>query len=76
VDVQRLDVLAEALPETELALANITHQALCSLAPHLRCKRLVSSGYLPTEPEECPPFRHLKRITRDGWAADLHAVAE
>jgi ribosomal protein L11 methyltransferase len=76
VDVRRLDVLGEELPETDLALANITQQALRGLAPRLRCKRLVSSGYLPTDAEECPPFRHLRRISRDGWAADLHAAAE
>lgn len=74
VDVRRLDVLAEELPETGLALANITRQALLSLAPRLRCKRLVSSGYLPTDPVECPPLTHVRRITRDGWAADLHVA--
>jgi ribosomal protein L11 methyltransferase len=76
VDVRRLDVLASELPQADLALANIDQKALRGLAPRLRCKRLVSSGYLPTDPEECPPFRHLRRITRDGWAADVHAVAE
>jgi ribosomal protein L11 methyltransferase len=72
VDARRMDVLAERLPEADLALANITHQALAELAPRLRCRRLVSSGYLPTDPWECPPLRHVRRITRDGWAADLH----
>jgi ribosomal protein L11 methyltransferase len=72
VDARRVDVLNDELPEAQLALANITHEALEDLAPRLRCKRLVSSGYLPTDRSECPPFRHVRRITRDGWAADIH----
>jgi ribosomal protein L11 methyltransferase len=76
VDARRADALVET-PAAELALANITRPALEGLAPRLRCTRLVSSGYLPTDPHEVPAFRHLRRITRDGWAADLYeAVAE
>jgi ribosomal protein L11 methyltransferase len=74
VDTRRLDVFAEDLPETGLALANITRAALGGLAPRLRSRRLVSSGYLPTDPAECAPLRHLRRVTRDGWAADLYDV--
>lgn len=74
VDVRRVDVLEDDLPASNVAIANITHQALAALAPRLRCELLVSSGYLPTDPTECPPFRHVRRITRDGWAADLHAA--
>lgn len=74
VDTRRLDVFAEDLPETGLALANITRAALGRLAPRLRSRRLVSSGYLPTDPAECAPLRHLRRVTRDGWAADLYDV--
>jgi ribosomal protein L11 methyltransferase len=74
VDTRRLDVFAEDLPETGLALANITRAALGTLAPRLRSRRLVSSGYLPTDPAECAPLRHLRRVTRDGWAADLYDV--
>jgi len=72
VDARQADILEDDLPETEVAIANITHQALSALAPRVRCKILISSGYLPTDPSECPPFRHVRRITRDGWAADLH----
>jgi ribosomal protein L11 methyltransferase len=72
VDARRADVLAGEAPEVELALANITREALEALAPHLRCKRLVSSGYLPTDRSELAHFRHVRRTTRDGWAADLY----
>src|SRR6266540_1851807 len=72
VDARRVDILAKEAPAAELALANITRPALEALAPRLRCKRLVSSGYLPTDPRELPAFRLVRRNTRDGWAADLY----
>jgi ribosomal protein L11 methyltransferase len=77
IDARRADALVEATPAAELVLANITRPALEGLAPRLRCRRLVSSGYLPTDAHELPAFRHLRRITRDGWAADVYeAIAE
>ncbi len=75
VDARQVDVLAGDLPETDLAVANITRGALAELAPRLRSRRLVSSGYLPTDPAECPPLRHVRRVTRNGWAADLYDVS-
>ncbi len=71
-----LDVLTDELPRAEIALANITRPALEILAPRLHARRLVSSGYLPTDPIELHPFRHVKRLTDSGWAADLYEGAE
>jgi ribosomal protein L11 methyltransferase len=75
IDARRANILRDELPETELAVANITHMALHALGPRLRSKRLVSSGYLPTDPAECGSFRHVRRLARDGWAADLYEAA-
>lgn len=72
VEARRVDVQAEELPPAEVALANITRPALEVLSPRLKCRQLVSSGYLPTDPTELPPFFHVRRITRGGWAADLY----
>jgi len=76
VDARRLDVLVEDVAPADIALANITRPALEQLAPRLRCKQLVSSGYLPTDPTPLPPLRHLRRIERNGWAADVYQAAE
>ena len=76
VDAQIADILTGALPATELGVANITHGVLQAVAPRLQCRRLISSGYLPTDSVECPPLRHLRRITRDGWAADVYEVPQ
>jgi len=70
VDARRSNVLDEDPPAAEVALANITRASVEALAPRLRSGTLVTSGYLPTDNASLPGFRHLRRITRDGWAAD------
>jgi ribosomal protein L11 methyltransferase len=76
VETLHADVFVDETPPAELMLANITRQALEQLAPRLRCARLISSGYLPTDADELAPFRHVRRVTRDGWAADLYEAAQ
>ncbi len=75
VETRHTDVLAGEVPATKLAVANITHAVVSELAPRLRSRRLVSSGYLPTDSPARPPLRHVRRLTRDGWAADLYDVS-
>jgi len=70
VDARRSNVLDGEAPAAEVALANITRDSVEALAPRLRSGTLVTSGYLPTDNAPLPGFRHLRRITRDGWAAD------
>ena len=76
VETTLADVLTQDLPSTDVALANITRPTLESLSPRLRSRRLVSSGYLPTEETTLAGFRHVRRLTRDSWAADLYEAAE
>jgi ribosomal protein L11 methyltransferase len=70
-----VDVLNVDLPQTEIALANITRPTLEALAPRLRARTVIGSGYLPTDASELDGFRHVRRITRDSWAADLYEAA-
>jgi len=76
IETRHADLLVEELPPAELVLANITRQVLDELAPRLRCGRLISSGYLPTDRVELPSFHHVRRVTQDGWAADLYEAAQ
>ena len=46
-----------------------------ALAPRLRSRSLVTSGYLPTDDAALPGFRHLRRITHGGWAADQYEAS-
>jgi ribosomal protein L11 methyltransferase len=70
------DVVAAELPQTDVALANITRPTLERVARHVRSRLLVGSGYLPTDPTELETYRHVRRLTRDSWAADLYEAAE
>ena len=69
---QRVDVLVDELPSADIAVANITWPVLATVVTRLRCRWLVSSGYLASEASSLPPFQHVRRVARDGWAADLH----
>lgn len=73
VRAERRDALADELPRTDLAIANVTRGVVEAVAPRLRSLRLIASGYLMTEQERLPEYRHLRRMTEDGWAADLFA---
>ena len=72
VEVRQLDALVDDVPAADLVVTNITRAAVEQLAPRMRARRLVTSGYLPTDEVTLPGFRHLRRITRGGWAADLY----
>jgi ribosomal protein L11 methyltransferase len=72
IDTRQLDALASELPAAELAIANITRQSVEQLATMLQSQRLVSSGYLPTDAVPLTGFRHIRRLTRSGWAVDLY----
>jgi ribosomal protein L11 methyltransferase len=74
IEVRQSNLLVEDLPVADVALANITRDAVVALSPRLRSRRLVSSGFLPTDGPALSRLRHVRRITRDGWAADLHEV--
>jgi ribosomal protein L11 methyltransferase len=76
IDVSVTDVLSTDLPATEIALANITRPTLEAVASRVRSRLLVGSGYLPSEPSDLGGYRHVRRIARDSWAADLYEVAE
>jgi ribosomal protein L11 methyltransferase len=76
LEVDAGDVLDAELPQTDIALANITRPTLETVAPRLRSRLLIGSGYLPSDASDLPGFRHVRRSTRDSWAADLYEAAE
>lgn len=72
VDVFVGDALRVELPRVDLAVANIARPTVEALAPRLRCRVLVASGYLESDPVALPGFRHRERRVLDGWPADLY----
>jgi len=69
--VQRSDAQADDLPDANVAIVNVTRAVVEASAGQLRWPRLVSSGYLVSEPAVLDGYRHVERTAEDGWAADL-----
>ena len=65
------DALAADLPATEVALVNISLDAVGQILPSLAARTVVTSGYLERDRPETDGFRHERRVAADGWAADL-----
>jgi ribosomal protein L11 methyltransferase len=76
VEASVADARAFELPAADVAVANITRPTLEALAPQLRSRIVIASGYLPTEATDLPRHRHVRRVTRDSWAADVYDAAE
>jgi ribosomal protein L11 methyltransferase len=76
VDVSLVDALAAGLPVADVVVANIARETVEALAPRLRFRLFVASGYLETDPPGLAGYRHLRRRAADGWAADLYAPDE
>jgi ribosomal protein L11 methyltransferase len=71
VAVRLLDVLAEPLPPSELAAANIALAEIENLAERIPASRLITSGYLSSERPDARGWQHVGRSELDGWAADV-----
>jgi ribosomal protein L11 methyltransferase len=69
LEARLADALAGPLPETDVAVANITGEALPWLP--FRSTLVVTSGYPAGEEIGLPAYAHAERRTLDGWAADL-----
>lgn len=72
IDVVRADVLAEELPDADVALANIALAVVERLAMRTRTRRLVTAGYAARERPILVGWRHELRREAEGWAADLY----
>jgi ribosomal protein L11 methyltransferase len=71
VEVRCGDVLADPLPPTDLAVANVTHALVERAAARLPARRLIASGYPVGETPSVPAWRVIERRESGGWAADL-----
>jgi ribosomal protein L11 methyltransferase len=70
VDVRRGDALAGPLQSAGLTIANVSLEAVSALLPS--GERLVTSGYLERDAPRVAGWTRVRRLVRDGWAADLH----
>jgi ribosomal protein L11 methyltransferase len=71
VEVRHADAFAERLPAADVAVANISAEAVRRLLPRLEAGTIVTSGYLEDDAPGGDDFRHQQRLTDNGWAADV-----
>jgi ribosomal protein L11 methyltransferase len=64
------DAARDELPDTEIAVANISLEAVELLAPRLGARIAVTAGYLESRRPELAGYRHAARVAAEGWAAD------
>jgi ribosomal protein L11 methyltransferase len=70
VDAAVADARGGALPPANLAVANISLELVEASTPAIDARRLITSGYLATDHPSLPGLTHVRRLERDGWAAD------
>jgi Ribosomal protein L11 methylase len=69
LDARLADVLAASLPPAEVAVCNISLQALEELASGLECGTLVASGFLASDDLRLAGYSVLRRQEQADWAA-------
>jgi ribosomal protein L11 methyltransferase len=74
LDVRRVGA-EDPLPAADVAVANISLEAVLRLPARIDANLLLTSGYLAPERPELSGWNRLDRRERDGWAADLHRRA-
>jgi ribosomal protein L11 methyltransferase len=75
VETQLLDATAAPPPPASTALANIALDTVRAVAGVLDSERLVTSGYLVSDPFALPGWSRARRLDEEGWAADLWEAA-
>jgi ribosomal protein L11 methyltransferase len=73
LEILRADVLVDELPQVDVAVANLTLEAVEELGARVDARHIVTSGYLTGDEPRLPGFRHLERRAGERFAADLHA---
>ena len=69
LDARLADVLAASLPPAEVAVCNISLQALEELASGLECGTLVASGFLASDDLRLAGYSVVRRQEQADWAA-------
>ena len=75
--VKLADGLSDALPEADVAVANLTLDSVTAISQLVRASLLVTCGYLAADELALEGWERRDRREADGWAADLWApIAE
>jgi len=71
-----LDVEVDALPSTQLAVANISLPRVETVLRRVTADVVIASGYLAGDEPDTGTYRRLRRHVREGWAADVFERAQ
>jgi ribosomal protein L11 methyltransferase len=71
IELWQGDALEDPLPVADVVTANISAPFIADLAPRLRTRYLLASGYLAAEQPAPAGYVPVSRLSKDGWAADL-----
>ena len=71
VDVRRLDLTTDKLPDADVAVANISAALVETVLARTEARVVVASGFLERDEPEPGKYRRRERRARGGWAADL-----
>ena len=73
LDVRQADVLADALPSTDVLVANIELRVVEALLERATARTAITSGYYLSDRPDASGWRHVQRVELEGWAADVWA---
>ena len=71
IEAALLDAAGGALPDAQIAVANIDLMTVSELVLPEPCHVLATSGYLETDQAAVAGFTHVDRLVKERWAADL-----
>ncbi len=71
LDVRHGDGTVVDFEPVDVCVANVTLDVVERIVPRVRCRDLVTSGYLLSEAPRLSGYERLERIGEEGWAADL-----
>ena len=71
VTARHADALVDALPESDLVVANVALGVVEALLGRVQSGRVVASGYLDRDVPRAAGWLQADRRTVEGWAADL-----
>ncbi len=70
LDATVLDALDGALPQADLAVANVLLRPVETILARLDVREAITSGYLAGERPVHVGWEHVETVELDGWAAD------
>jgi len=70
LDAYALDATIESLPPIDVAVANVSADVVTRVLPRLRCRTVITSGYLEDAVLAPDGWTRVTRSTAEGWAAD------